>query len=61
MTIACALHWYESLLFLAPVGMTLAVIGITSKIEQRREARETVDEMRPTVEVPLQTADRALS
>jgi hypothetical protein len=61
MTIACALHWYESLLFLAPVGMTLAVIGITSKIEQRREARETIDEMRPAGGVSLPTADRAVS
>jgi hypothetical protein len=47
MTIACVLHWYESLLFLAPVAITLGAIGITSRIEDRREAREAADEARP--------------
>ena len=49
-TIACVVHWYESLLFLAPVAMTLGAIGITSRIEDRREARaaaEATDEARP--------------
>jgi hypothetical protein len=51
MTIACAVHWYQSLLFLAPVAVTLAVIGVTSKIEQRRELREAAEESDPMVDV----------
>jgi hypothetical protein len=51
MTIACALHWYQSLLFLAPVAVTLAVIGVTSRIEQRREMREAAEESDPMVDV----------
>jgi hypothetical protein len=47
MTIACAVHWYESLLFIAPVAMTMAVIGVMSKIEKRREEREEAAETRP--------------
>ncbi len=40
MTIACAVHWYESLLFLAPVALTMGVIGVMSRVERRREERE---------------------
>ena len=40
MTIACAVHWYESLLFLAPVAITMGVISVMSRVERRREARE---------------------
>ena len=44
MTIACVLHWYQALLFLAPVAVTVAVIGVSEKLTQRREAREAADE-----------------
>jgi cytochrome c-type biogenesis protein CcmH/NrfF len=44
MTIACVVHWYESLLFLAPVALTVAAIWITSKIAERRELREAADD-----------------
>ena len=47
MTIACVVHWYESLLFLAPVLLTMGVIWVTSRIEQRRELREAAAETRP--------------
>jgi hypothetical protein len=50
MTIACALHWYQSLP-LAPVALTLAVIGVTSKVEQRRELREAAEESDSMVDV----------
>jgi cytochrome c-type biogenesis protein CcmH/NrfF len=40
MTIACAVHWYESLLFLAPVAITMGVMAVMSRVERRREARE---------------------
>ena len=40
MTIACVVHWYESLLFLAPVALTVVAIWVTSKITERRELRE---------------------
>jgi cytochrome c-type biogenesis protein CcmH/NrfF len=40
MTIACAVHWYESLLFIAPVAMTMGVIGVMSRVQRRREERE---------------------
>ena len=40
MTIACAVHWYESLLFIAPVAMTMGVIGVMSRVQRRREDRE---------------------
>jgi hypothetical protein len=39
MTIACVVHWYESLLFLAPVALTVAAIWVTSKITARRDLR----------------------
>jgi hypothetical protein len=32
MTIACVVHWYESLLFLAPVAMTVGAIGVSEKV-----------------------------
>jgi cyanate permease len=41
MPIACALHWYESLLFLAPVAIVMVVLWVTSKIEKRREEQES--------------------
>jgi hypothetical protein len=44
MTIACVLHWYQSLLFLAPVAVTVAVIGVSEKLTQRREMREAAEE-----------------
>ena len=47
MLIACVVHWYESLLFLAPVALTLGVISIMSRVEQRRERREATAETRP--------------
>jgi hypothetical protein len=47
MTIACVVHWYESLLFLAPVAMTVGAIGVTEKLSKRREEREPTDEARP--------------
>ena len=47
MTIACAVHWYESLLFIAPVAMTVGVIWVMSRIERRREEREAAGETRP--------------
>ena len=47
MTIACAVHWYESLLFLAPVALTMGVIGVMSRVERRREEREATAETRP--------------
>ena len=47
MTVACAVHWYESLLFVAPVGMTVGVLWVTSKIQNRRELREEAGETRP--------------
>ena len=47
MTLACAVHWYESLLFLAPVVMTMGVIWVSSRIENRREMREEAEETRP--------------
>ena len=40
MTIACAVHWYESLLFLAPVAITMGVLWVMSRVERRREERE---------------------
>jgi hypothetical protein len=47
MTIACAIHWYESLLFIAPVAMTMGVIWVMSRTERRREEREAAGETRP--------------
>jgi hypothetical protein len=47
MTIACVVHWYESLLFLAPVAMTVGAIGVSEKVSKRREEREAADEARP--------------
>jgi hypothetical protein len=47
MIVACVVHWYESLLFVAPVLLTMGVIWITSRIEQRRELREATAETRP--------------
>jgi hypothetical protein len=47
MLLACAVHWYESLLFVAPVAMTLGVIGVMSRVERRRELRESAAETRP--------------
>jgi hypothetical protein len=47
MTIACAVHWYESLLFVAPVALTMGVIGVMSRVERRREEREAAAETRP--------------
>ena len=47
MTIACAVHWYESLLFIAPVAMTVGVIGVMSRVERRREEREAAGENAP--------------
>ena len=41
MLLACAVHWYESLLFVAPVAMTLGVIAVMSRVERRRELRES--------------------
>jgi hypothetical protein len=41
MPIACALHWYESLLFLAPVAIVMVVLWVTSQIEKRREDDES--------------------
>jgi hypothetical protein len=43
MTIACAMHWYESLLFLAPVALTVGAMWVTSRIAERRELREAAD------------------
>jgi hypothetical protein len=51
MTIACVLHWYQSLLFLAPVAVTVAVIGVSEKLTQRREGREAAEESDPMVDV----------
>ena len=52
MIVACVVHWYESLLFLAPVALTVAAIWVTSRITERRELREaeglpTVSRVRP--------------
>jgi hypothetical protein len=47
MIVACAVHWYESLLFIAPVALTMGVIGVMSRIERRREEREAAGETRP--------------
>ena len=44
MTIACVVHWYESLLFLAPVALTIGAIWVTSRITERRELREAAAE-----------------
>ena len=41
MPLACVVHWYESLLFLAPVALTLGAISIMSRVEKRRELRES--------------------
>jgi hypothetical protein len=43
MTIACVVHWYESLLFLAPVAMTVGAIGVSEKVSKRREEREAAE------------------
>jgi hypothetical protein len=43
MTIACVVHWYESLLFLAPVALTIVAVWVTSKITERRELREEAE------------------
>ena len=61
MTIACAVHWYESLLFIAPVAMTVGVIWVMSRVERRREEREAAGETRPIEQVSLYSADRAAS
>ncbi len=47
MPIACALHWYESLLFLAPVAIVMAVLWVTSQIEKRREDNDDSDAAAP--------------
>jgi hypothetical protein len=41
MPLACVVHWYESLLFLAPVALTLGAISIMSRVEKRRELRQS--------------------
>jgi cytochrome c-type biogenesis protein CcmH/NrfF len=41
MTIACLGHWYLSLLYLAPVAIVVAALAVVSRIEKRREARDT--------------------
>ena len=47
MPFACVVHWYEALLFLAPVALTLGAISIMSRVERRRELRESTAETRP--------------
>jgi cytochrome c-type biogenesis protein CcmH/NrfF len=51
MTIACVVHWYESLLFLAPVALTVAAIWVTSRITERRERREAAEDAHSMVDV----------
>jgi hypothetical protein len=51
MTIACAMHWYESLLFLAPVALTVGAMWVTSRIAERRELREAAGDAHPTLDV----------
>ena len=41
MTVACIGHWYMSLLYLAPIGIVVAALAVVSRLEKRREARET--------------------
>jgi len=41
MTVACLGHWYMSLLYLAPVAIVVAALAVVSRIEKRREARDT--------------------
>jgi cytochrome c-type biogenesis protein CcmH/NrfF len=50
-TIACVVHWYESLLFLAPVALTVAAIWVTSRIAERRERREAAEDAHSMVDV----------
>jgi hypothetical protein len=52
MTIACVMHWYESLLFLAPVALTIGACWVTSRIAERRELREAAaEDTHPMVDV----------
>jgi cytochrome c-type biogenesis protein CcmH/NrfF len=41
MTVACIGHWYMSLLYLAPIGIVVAALAVVSRVEKRREDRDT--------------------
>jgi hypothetical protein len=41
MPVACLGHWYISLLYLAPIAIVVVALAAVSRLEKRREARET--------------------
>ncbi|MEA2228440.1 MAG: hypothetical protein QOF04_2070 [Solirubrobacteraceae bacterium] len=41
MTLACLGHWYLSLLYLVPVVAVMGGLSVVSRVEKRREKRES--------------------